>query len=206
MSLFPLTKECFVTSVALTAVKTFGLESLEWEPEILRDAFEKTFDMGHMSQKMFDKLNCGYMLIGTDAFNATLEGFLSATTIMNNLMFDELTVPFCSLDMCAWAVFEYLQLMGDFKDGESAVEFAPEIIGYIQKTGSLNGIYKFPKYLSFADYPDDQVPDLSADPEQFEAYNQRQQNYVSDINAFVSEKQALLKDELLTLQKAGILG
>ena len=206
MSTFPLTKECFVTSVALTAVKTFGLESLEWEPEVLRDAFEVAFDMHPMSQKLFDKLNCGYMLIGTDAFNATLEGFLSATTIMNNLLFDETTVPFCSLDMCAWSVFEYLQLMGDFKDGESAVEFAPEIVRYIQETAKLNGIYQLPKYLSFAAFAPEQAPDLSADPEQFESFNQRQQNYVSDLNAFVDSKQQLLKAELLELQKAGILG
>ena len=127
MSEFPLNSQCFVTPLALTAIKTFGLESLDWEPEVLRDCFEEQFDMKHMPQKMFDKLNCGYMLIGTDAFSSTIEGFLSATAIMNNLVFSEDEIPYCSLDMCAWSVWEYGMLMGEIEDGKSVEAFSPDI-------------------------------------------------------------------------------
>ena len=206
MSTFPLTKECFVTSVTLTALKTFGLDSLEWEPEILRDAFEEQFQIKTMSQKLFDKLNCGYMLVGTDAFSSTIEGFLSATNIMNNLVFSEDEAPYCSLDMCAWSVWEYINLLGDVKDGKPTIEFCPDIVTYIQQVGKQNGVSKFPKWLGFADPTNAIMPDLTGDPELFSMYEARQQNYISDMNGFVTFKQNLLTQELETLQKAGILG
>jgi hypothetical protein len=206
MSDFPLNRECFVTPLALTAIKKFGPESLEWEPEILRDAFEETFEMNKMPQKMFDKLNCGYMLIGTDAFSSTIEGFLSATAIMNNLVFSEDEAPYCSLEMCAWSIWEYINLMGDIKDGKPTIEFCPDIIKYIQEVGRTNGISKFPPWMEFANPEDASMPDMTGDADLFEMYNQRQSNYISDLNGFVTEKQKLLTEELLTLQKDGILG
>lgn len=206
MSTLPLTKDCFVSPLALVSLRKFGLESLEWEPEVLRDAFEQQFEIKKMPQKMFDKLNCGYMLVGTNAFEATIEGFLSATAIMNNLVFDESAPPYCSLDMCAWSVFEYLQLLGELKDGEATCQFSPDIVKYIQEVGKVNGIYTFPKWLSFANYPDDEIPDLSADPDQFSQFQLLQQDYVSGMNAFVTEKNELLKNELLDCQKVGLLG
>ena len=206
MSDFPLNSQCFVTPLALTAIKAFGLESLDWEPEILRDAFEAQFEMNKMPQKMFDKLNCGYMLIGTDAFSSTIEGFLSATAIMNNLVFSEDEIPYCSLDMCAWSVWEYLMLLGDIKDGAPTIEFSPDIITYIQQAGAQNGVYQFPKWLEFANPPKDALPDLTGDPDLFGSFMSRQENYISDLNGFVTEKQRLLTEELQKLQENGILG
>lgn len=206
MSDFPLNSQCFVTPLALTAIKSFGLESLEWEPEILRDAFEEQFEMSKMPQKMFDKLNCGYMLIGTDAFSSTIEGFLSATAIMNNLVFAEDEIPYCSLDMCAWSVWEYDLLIGELEDGRSTAAFSPDIITYIQEVGRTNGVYQFPKWLEFANPPKDALPDLTGDADLFGAFTKRQENYISDLNGFVTEKQKELTKELQLLQEKGILG
>ena len=205
MSTFPLTKECFVTAVTLPALKAFGLESLDWEPEILRDAFQEQFDLSKMPQKLFDKLNCGYMLVGTDAFNSTIEGFLSATCIMNNLVFEEDTIPYCSLEQCAWSVWEYLELMGDLEDGKPTIEFSPDIVAYIQEVGKQNGVSKFPKWLSFADPENKEMPDTTGDPELCQMYNARQQDYISDLNGFVTFKQDLLTKELHELQKLGLV-
>ena len=206
MSTFPLTKECFVTAVTLPALKAFGLESLDWEPEILRDAFEEQFDMKKMSQKLFDKLNCGYMLIGTDAFTSSIEGFLSATCIMNNLVFEEDEIPYCSLEQCAWSVWEYINLLGDIKDGAPTVEFSSDIVKYIQEAGRQNGVSKFPKWLSFADPENGSMPDTTGDPELFQMYNARQQDYISDLNGFVKYKQSLLTKELQDLHSTGLVG
>ena len=206
MSDFPLNKECFVTSLVLPALKKFGFESLDWEPEILRDAFEEEFQMKKMPQKMFDKLNCGYMLVGTDAFTASIEGFLSATNIMNNLMFDGDEAPYCSLEMCAWSVWEYGELLGGIKDGESTEKFCPEISKYIQEVARLNGVSQFPKWLSFANPENMAMPDTTGDPDLFEMYMNRQQNYIGDLNGFVTYKQKLLTEELKKLQNAGLIG
>lgn len=206
MSDFPLTKECFVTSLVLPALKKFGFESLDWEPEILRDAFAEEFQMNKMPQKMFDKLNCGYMLVGTDAFTSSIEGFLSATNVMNNLVFDGDEAPFCSLDMCAWSVWEYGELLGGIKDGESTEEFCPDIVKYIQEVAKLNGVSQFPKWLSFANPENMAMPDMTGDTALFEMYNNRQQDYIGDLNGFVTYKQKLLTEELQKLQKAGLIG
>lgn len=206
MSTFPLSSQCFVSAVTLPALKKFGLESLEWEPEILRDAFEEEFQMPKMPQKLFDKLNCGYMLVGTDAFNASIEGFLSATNIMNNLVFSEDEAPYCSLEMCAWSIWEYIQLVGDIENGEPTCKFCPDIVKYIQEVGKLNGIYQFPKWMSFANPENMAMPDTTGDADMFAAFQNRQTDYVSDLNGFVTFKQNLLTKELQELQKAGLIG
>lgn len=206
MSDWPLNKECFVTSITLAALKKFGLESLDWEPEILRDAFEEQFDLAKLSQKAFDKLNCGYMLVGTDAFTSTIEGFLSATAIMNNLVFSEDEAPYCSLEMCAWSIWEYGELLGGIEDGKSTEQFCPDIIAYIQEVGKTNGVYRFPKWMEFANPPDNSMPDITSDADQFTMFENRQNNYISDLNGFVTAKQQLLTEELKKLQAAGIIG
>lgn len=202
----PLKNNCFVTSIALVGLKHLGPESMAYEPEILRDAFESQFGMQKMSQKMFDKLNCGYMLVSTDAFVSTIEGFLTATAVMNDLVFEEDEIPFCTLENCAWSVWEYINLMGEIKDGQPTEQFCPEIIEYIREAGKLNGVSKFPQWLAFADPSDDAIPDLTGDVSLFEMYQARQQDYISDLNGFVSKKQEDLTNELLNLQNSGFLG
>lgn len=203
---FPLKNNCFVTSIALTGLRHLGPESMDYEPEILRDAFTTRFGMRKMSQKMFDKLNCGYMLVSTDAFVSTIEGFLTATAVMNNLVFEEDEIPFCSLENCAWSVWEYINLLGDIKNGQPTEQFCPEIITYIREAGRLNGISQFPSWLAFANQEDGALPDLTGDISLFEMYQARQQDYISDLNGFVSKKQEELTAELLKLQSAGLLG
>lgn len=205
MSEWPLSKECFVTPVALAAIRKFGLESLDWAPEVLRDAFEEEFDIKRCPQRLFDKLNCGYMLIGTDAFNSTIEGFLSATCIMNNLVFDASEAPFCSLEMCAWSTWEAAILLGDIDNGKSTAPYCPDVIKYIQEVGKLNGVYRFPKWMSFANPENGSMPDLTGDVDAFGAFERRQEAYISDMNGFVTSKQKLLIAELEKLKTIGIL-
>ena len=206
MSDFPLTKECFVTSVTLSAIRKFGLESLDWEPEILRDAFAEEFEMNKVPQKLFDKLNCGYMLIGTDAFTSSIEGFLSATNIMNNLVFSEDEAPYCSLEMCAWSIWEAINLLGDIENGAPTCKFCSDIVAYIREVGRLNGVSQFPKWMSFANPENMRMPDTTDDPDVFATYMNRQNDYISDLNGFVTFKQDLLTKELHTLQNAGLIG
>lgn len=206
MSEWPLSKECFVTPVVLAALKSFGLESLDWDPLIVRNAFEEQFEIKKMPQKLFDKLQCGYTLVGTDAFSSTIEGFLSCTAIMNNLVFDESEPPFCSLEMCAWSIWEYGLLMGTLEDGKSTETFSPDIIKYIQEAGKLNGVSRFPKWMSFANPENEIQPDNTGDPDAFAMYENRQQDMISDMNGFVTAKQELLNKELKKLEELHIIG
>lgn len=205
MSELPINKNSFVSTMAMLGMRALGLESLDWEPEILRDAFEDAYGIDKLSQRLFDKLNCGYMLVGTDAFTTSIEAFLSATAVMNNMVFEADEVPYCTFEMCAWSVWEYINLMGDIEDGKPTDQFSSEIILYIQKAANENGISRFPLWLKFAE-PENNLPDLSGDIDQFEMYQERQNDRISDMNGFVTRKQEELTEELTNLQKLGFLG
>ena len=205
MSELPINKNSFVSTMAMLGMRALGLESLDWEPEILRDAFEDAYGIDKLSQRLFDKLNCGYMLVGTDAFTTSIEAFLSATAVMNNMVFESDEVPYCTFEMCAWSVWEYINLMGDIEDGKPTDQFSSEIILYIQKAANENGISRFPLWLKFAE-PENNLPDLSGDIDQFEMYQERQNDRISDMNGFVTRKQEELTEELTNLQKLGFLG
>lgn len=205
MSELPINKDTFVTTMALLGVRELGLESLDWEPEILRDAFEDAYGIKKLSQKLFDKLNCGYTLIGTDSFTSSIEAFLAATAVMNNRVFEADEVPYCTFEMCAWSVWEYINLMGDIEDGKPTDQFSPDIIEYIRQAANENGISRFPLWLKFAE-PENNLPDLSGDIDQFEMYQERQNDRISDMNGFVTERQEELTAELTKMQELGFLG
>jgi hypothetical protein len=203
---FPLGTHCFVSSVTLPTLRQLGMESLEWDPEVLMEGFEDAFGLKKCPQKLFDKLNCGYMLLGTDMFYNSIEGFLSATAIMNDRVFDQETVPFCSLAECAWSVWEVSQLLGETKEGETTMEFSPDIVKYIQEAGRLNGVSSFPIWLSFANDDPHEYPDMAGDVSQFEMYMQRQQEYIQRLNKMVTAKQERLTAELKELEKLALVG
>lgn len=204
---FPLDSKCFVTSVTLPFLRKFGADALEWDPLIVRDAFEGGFHMSRMPQRLFDKLNCGLGLIGTTAFTGTIEGFLTATAVMNGMPLDGSIAPFVTLEQCAWSVWEYGNLNGDLdSEGRPTEAFHPDIVKYIQEVGRLNGVVRMPKWLEFAQSTPDGMPDLSDAPDLFEAYEARQQEYVDSLNGLVAKKQENLRNELATLAKLGFVG
>jgi len=203
---FPLKRDCFVTSITLAALAKLGPSILDMDPLLVRDACETVFGLGKMPQRMFDKLNCGLMLVGTTAYTDTIEGFLSGTACMNNQVYDSYTAPFCDLTQCCWGVWEYINLNGDIDRNLQPTEtFCPEIIKYIQEAAWLNGIVKFPTWMQFAEKPKGEMPDMGNDIMLFEQFMQRQDDYVADIKAKVDERQEKLLDELRALKAAGII-
>ena len=201
----PLRSNCFVSSITVMALKKLGLESLEWEPMILRDAFELAYDIKKLPQRSFDKLNCGYALVGTNAFVSTIEGFLAGTSVMNNRRFEEREASFCTLEMCAWSVWEYINLMGELENGAPTEAFHSDIIKYIQSVARLNGVSTMPAWLKFAEASSEQLPDMSGDLALFEMYQARQSDYVDSMNNLVKTKQEALEAELSELETAHII-
>ena len=207
MKPLPLGKDCFVTSITLVFLRRFGQEALDWDPLIVRDAFEEGFGFKKMPQRMFDKLNCGLSLIGTSLYTTTIEGFLTGTACMNNLVLDGDSIPYVTFDQCAWGVWEYANLNGDIDDqSKPTEEFSPDIVKYIQSVSGRNGVTSMPVWLQFAQLPDDQMPDLSSDVDQFEQYMNRQRAYVEDMNRYVLARQDALKAELTKLADEGFIG
>ena len=204
MNKLPLDRNCFVTSITLAFISKYGLEALEWDPLIVRDAFEGGFGFDKMPQRMFDKLNCGLSLLGTSLYTDSIEGFLTGTACMNNQVLDDHTISYCTLQECAWGIWEYINLNGDLdKESKPTEKFCPDIIKYIQEAGKTNGVVRLPLWMGFAQLPDDAMPDLSGDVDLFQQYMARQDNYIDDLNGYVNYRQKLLADELKTLESKG---
>ena len=53
---FPLTRDCFVTSITLVALNKLGQGLFDMDPLLVRDAVEDVFGLKNMPQRMFDKL------------------------------------------------------------------------------------------------------------------------------------------------------
>jgi len=207
MSKLPLKRDCFVTSITLATLNRLGQDALEYDPLVLRDAFESVFGFDRMPQRMFDKLNCGLSMIGTTCYTDTIEGFLSCTAVMNNLVIDGDTAPFVTYRQCAWGVWEYINLNGDVDAQSRPTErFSPDIVEYIRQAANLNGISRFPAWLQFAQPPNDTMPDLSSDVDLFSQYMARQEEYVEDTNRYVEARMDLLKAELAELHRLGFVG
>lgn len=207
MNKLPLDKNCFVTSITLAFLRKFGEQALEWDPYTVRDAFEGGFHFEKMPQRMFDKLNCGLTLIGTDLYTSSIEGFLTGNACMNNKVFDGSVAAFSTLEDCAWGIWEYVNLNGDVDETSRPTEqFCPDIVKYIQEAGNLNGVIRFPVWMEFAQKPDDEMPDLTDDVDVFEQYMARQQDYMDDLTGYVTTRQAQLTAELEKLAKLGFIG
>lgn len=204
-------KGCFTTSITLSALRVFGPESLDWEPEVLIEEFEDRFKL-KLPQKNCDKLNCGYALVGTTGYTDTLEGFLTSNSVLCGIPFSEDTVPFNSLKTVNWGVWEYLNLTDeiDRKTNKPTVKFHPDIIGYMQQLMEASGVQKLPPWLSFAELDEtgmDAVSQaLAADSTVFESYQKRQQSVINNLTAEVTAGNSKLTEQLKYLQEAGIIG
>lgn len=197
-------KDTFVTTLALMAISSFGLECLEWDPVVVNDEFADRFDIAELSSLTCDKLQTGLMLIGTDAYTSTLEGFLAGTHVMDGNRINSTEVPFCDIDACAWGIQEYLQLMEDTADMGSVI-WSPDIIKYIQEVAKIHGIYKFPSWMRFADIGSTSIPDAYGDIQIFEMFNQRQASEIAKLELYVMEQQKKLAAQLDILKKAKLL-
>lgn len=197
--------ELLVTPMTLASLRAFGLQSLDFEPQILRDLYQERFGIKKLGQRLFDKLNCGYTLIGTDLYPKSLQVFLSCNGVMSGKPLDEDIITYNTLRDIVWGVWEYCNLTNEMEDSKPVQSFAPDIIGYIQEVSRLNGITKLPVWLSFAQRQTTGIDQVLTNPTDYEAYEQRQQGECNRLIKFVNEKQNVLVEQLNELQKTGVL-
>lgn len=191
-------KDCMLTVYTLAAVSKFGLEALQWDPLILRDAFQNTFNC-KLSQKAFDKLMAGTAMVGTNLFTASIQSFLACTAACNNKTIKQTQLSYVSLKDCCWAVFVWKQLIG-YDPNQDSQRFDQDIIMYIQSLMTEVGISKLPDFMSFAQFSKDKLHSIEtaliSDITAFQAYNTRQLNEIAQINAYIKDKQKILIQQL----------
>lgn len=201
-----LDKKCTVSAITLAAVRSFGLESTEYEPQILRDLFQQRFGIQKLPQRAFDKLNCGYTLIGTELYTNSIQVFLTCNGVMANKYLDQNQITYNSLKDIAWGIWQYCNLVGQLQNGKPTQKFSPDIVLYIQEVAKTNGIVQFPPWLQFAQPTAAYPQQLMHDPANFQAYMQRQQAQVDQLTRFVTHKQQQMVQQLQMLSDNGILG
>ena len=179
----------------------FGQQALDWDPLILRDAFQEAFSC-KLSQMGFDKLQAGVSLIGTNLFQQSIEVFLACTSLYSNKRVRGQELPYVSLKDCCWAVFCYKELI-DYDEKQEG-PFDPDIVMYIQAIMNKDGISQLPQFMDFARLDDQTITNIQenlvSDVQAFEAYNRRQQQQVNEIKAYIKDKQKELAVQLAQLQ------
>lgn len=198
-------KDCMLPVYALAAMNRFGQDALDWDPLILRDAFQAQFNC-KLSQKAFDKLMAGTSMIGTNLFTTSIQSFLACTAACNNKSINQNELCYVTLKDCCWAVFVWKEMIGYNPDQDSQ-RFDADIIMYIQALMQQEGISKLPDFLDFAKFDQHKITTIQQalvqDVTAFQAYNTRQLNQVQQLKAYIRDKQKVLVAQLQVLQ--GIL-
>lgn len=181
----------------------FGPECLDWDPLILRDAFQEEFSC-KLSQRGFDKLQAGMTMIGTNLYTQSIEAFLACTSLCANKPVKQGQLAYVNIKDCCWGVFCWQELLGETIQ-ETVQEFSPDIIMYIQALMDKQGISELPEFMSFAKMPDEKITtiqqNLISDVTAFQAYTSRQLETVNEIKAYIKDKQRVLALQLTRFQE-----
>lgn len=192
--------KCTPATYALAIISVFGLQVLDWDPLIVKQSFQDYFQV-KLSQRAFNKLQAGLTMLGTDAFQATIQGFLMCTAACANKPITQGQIPFVSLKDACWAFYLYQQMLG-----QKLQDVAPQIDVYIQQLMRLEGITKLPQFMSCVQL-DSSIQQkaqiqLASDIALFTAYNTRQQNTVIELQTYVDTLKAQQAAQLQILQKS----
>lgn len=196
--------DCFVSTITLAAIRKLGLQSLQMQPQTLRDLVQQTFQLGQMSQRLYDKLNCGYSMIGTDLYTRSIQCFLACNAVMAGKPLDADKVAYNTLYDVAWGVWQYCNLVGQMQDQRPTEIFSQDIKVYIREIAKVHGITKLPTWLQFANTNAQLPQQVFSSPEQLQAYSSRQQQQINKLNVYIAMRQSVLHDQLLLLKKQGI--
>lgn len=196
-------KDCMLPVYALAAVGRFGQDALDWDPLILRDAFQAQFGC-KLGQKAFDKLMAGTSMIGTNLFTTSIQSFLACTAACNNKAINQNQLCYVNLKDCCWSVFVWRQMIG-YNPQQDSQRFDPDIVMYIQALMQQQGISMLPDFLDFAKLDDVKITTIQQalvqDATAFQAYNIRQMNEVQELKAYIRDKQKVLVAQLKVLQQ-----
>ena len=190
-----LSPKCTPATYALAFISVFGLQALQWDPLVVRDSFQDYFQV-KLTERAFNKLQAGLTMIGTNAFQATIQGFLMCTAACANKPITQGQIPFVSLKDICWAFYLYQELLGQrLQDVDAAIDI------YVQQLLKLQGITKLPQFLSFIQLDVNSLEkaqkQLASDITLFQSYNIRQQNTVIQLQQYV---QALKQQQARQLQ------
>ena len=193
--------ELFVSSTIAICIRQFGMEFLDWDPLVRRDTVEKALGMKKLPQKIFDKINCGATLIGTNGYTQRIEVFIPCNYVMSGRVLTENSLGLDDPYTLAWGVWEYKQLVQGTPETDPEEPFAMDIAVYAGKVLSNDGILTAPQWLDFAEFDPDMMARVEENTEALPGYIDHQAGLMDDINAFVTDRQAKLVAQLDEIDK-----
>lgn len=139
-------------ALLIVTLKKFGMDSLEWEPELLRAEIDREYDI-QMSDLQSDKLQAAINVLTTDHFEHDWRVFEVCSHLFNNQSIDH--DDFCPLEAeeIAVSLAEVTLIKeGSLDEGEK-IEYGQEVRAYAGHLFHDYGFHKAPKIFKSAIMP-----------------------------------------------------
>ena len=187
-----------VSTCTAAALRLLGPESLDWDPLVIRDSIQTTLGLTKMPQKLFDKINCGYTMIGTNGYTASIETFAVCNAVMSSIAFEDDSMPLDDQYTLAWGVWEYFRLTGETVESS---QFSIDTSIYAGEVLYNAGITNPPDWLSWVEYDPVKMERLESLLENPQFYMDRQNGMKAEIRNYCKEKDAQMVIQLERLDK-----
>lgn len=188
----------YVSTCTAASIRLLGLDSLDWDPLIIRDAMQDAIKVGKLPQKLFDKINCGYTMIGTNAYTASLEAFVACNAVMSGIPVEEGSMGLDDQYSLAWGVFEYMKLTGDTTED---LNFCIDTSVYAGEILYSAGITTPPVWLEWVSYDPEKIARLDEVLEDPQFYFDRQAGMARSLVDHCKAREAEMVSQLSLLDK-----
>lgn len=165
--------------------RSYGLEAIQWEPELLRKELEEDFNIT-LTDLQSDKLQAAFVICASDSFEQDWKAFETIIHLLNNQYADLDTVTPVEAEQIALALPEIELIRGWDDDG---VVFSDEVQAYCGRIFHDYGMVVAPHIMPSAIMPESQG-DASGDKEKNEA-----------LDELYAARKAFLNEELESLRE-----
>ena len=139
-------------AVMIAAIRKYGLESLEWEPELLREEIDKDYDI-KISDLQQDKLQAAMSTLTTDHFEHDWRVFEVCGHLFNNQSIDHDDLCPLEAEEIAVAIAEFSLIRQDTIDDDEKIVYGDEVNAYVGQLFYDYGLHKAPNIFKTAIMP-----------------------------------------------------
>lgn len=162
-------------ALLVVVLKKYGLDSLEWEPELLRAEIDRDYDID-ISDLQHDKIQAAMSVLTTDHFESDWRVFEVSSHLFNNEPIDHDDLSPLEAEQLAVALAEFNLI----KEPDEKVVFSDEIRAYVGLTCHEYGLHKAPKIFPTAIMPKSNKADDKEKNEALREIFDAHANYVLD--------------------------
>ena len=142
-----LSPDSFGTTLLICFLDTFGIESLNWEPETIELELEQYLSAEVPSENL-DRLQAAMSVLTSNLFFISLEAFNTTCNALNFAVVNGKTFIPADIEDIMWGITEVNLLLGANAKSD---EFSRDIQLYVGKILKSEGILDPPTILQFAD-------------------------------------------------------